>query len=90
MTGWLGCAGGHSLRNSCFSGLLEGNFNQGQNEISLYRLRPRLVLLDNRKAEEAKQNTQYGNVKPSCGTIYVKILNSAGARFLNVFAISTL
>lgn len=68
MTGWLGRAGGHSLRNSCFSGLLEGNFNQGQTEISLYRLRPGHVLLDNRKTEDIKQNTEYCHLKPSFGT----------------------
>lgn len=30
-----GGAGGPSLRNSCFSGLLEGNFSQGQTETGL-------------------------------------------------------
>ena len=95
MTGWQGCVGGHSPTNSSLSGFLEGNFNQGQAEISFYRLRPRHVLLDKkrhvldkRKAEEA--NTSYCNVKPSFGTIYTENLNSTGANILTVFATSAL
>ena len=84
MAGWQGCVGGHSPTNSSLLGFLEGNFNQGQAEISLYRLRPRHVLLDKRKTEE--ENTSYCNVKPSFGTIYTENLNSTGANILTVFA----
>ena len=86
MTGGQVCDGDHSPANSSLSGFLEGN--QGQAEISLYRLRPRHVLLDKRKAEGA--NTSYCNINPSFGTIYMENLNSAGANILNVFSTSTL
>ena len=88
MTGGQGHDGGHSPTNSSLSGFLEGNFNQGQAEISLYRLRPSHVLLDKRKAEGA--NMSYCNIKPSFGAIYMENLNSTGANVLNVFSTSTL